>query len=319
MTINNIRLGTRHSALAQAQAHRVGAMLQTAWPMLALETKTMTTVGDRNLEASFRELVSQGHAGVFVKELETSLLSRDIDLAVHSLKDMPSVQPQGLMMIPVGLRDDPRDALILNPDSFPDTASLLSLPSGSRIGTASARRAALVSAVRKDLICLPVRGNLQTRLRKLSEGHFDGLLLAKAGFDRLPELSSQWRVVPCCPYHELMPAPAQGMLAVEFLENRDKVFSEMLAPLLPPLKTQLCIAAERAVLTGLSAGCHVALAVYAEFASEDAESGTLNAVIHDNSTDKLYRVSQCFEPSFEATLDAARAIVAQLKPYAPSA
>ncbi|MEB3244724.1 MAG: hydroxymethylbilane synthase [Vampirovibrionales bacterium] len=263
MNATRIILGTRNSPLALAQTERVQAALAQAWPKLNLSSQSMTTLGDTQLQQSFSQLVQAGHTGVFVKELEQALLTGRIDLAVHSYKDIPSQQPEGLTVCPVLPRDDARDALILGPQIC-EGSTLETLPPGARLGTASTRRQAMVKRLRPDLNFIDIRGNIHTRLKKLEAGQCDALLLAMAGFERMPDFLglAKPRIVPCCPVSQLIPAPAQGQLAVEYRTADASIIEPLLAPLLPSPAQQIATQAERAVLTALAGGCSVPLGVY---------------------------------------------------------
>lgn len=242
-------LGTRRSTLALRQAELVRECLRTADASLVVEIKGITTSGDRRREA----LTEIGGRGVFVKELETALLARKIDLAVHSLKDLPSEIPPGLALVAIPTREDPRDALVTR-----DGASLEDLRAGAVVATGSPRRQAFLAAVRPDLRFVSIRGNIDTRLRRLREGHCDALVLAAAGLRRLG-VEAQYHVLPMS---VILPAPGQGALALEAraegLEDpvgrvvRKAHASELAAG----------VAAERAVLRALGGGCHLPLGAY---------------------------------------------------------
>ncbi|MCK5411274.1 MAG: hydroxymethylbilane synthase, partial [Gemmatimonadetes bacterium] len=173
-------IGSRRSPLARAQAARVAQLVRSAWPEIEVETAWMDTQGDRRIDEPLPEI---GGKGVFTAELEGALLEADIDVAVHSLKDLPTSLPEGLDLLAVAEREDPRDVLVT-----PDRVSLDQLKVGARVGTSSLRRRAQLLNVRPDCRPLDVRGNVETRLAKLEAGEYDALLLAAAGLKRLGRL-----------------------------------------------------------------------------------------------------------------------------------
>lgn len=259
-----IRLGTRGSALALAQSQQVADAL-TAATGEAVELVEIVTAGDRSSAP-----VAQLGVGVFVSALRDALLAKEIDLAVHSYKDLPTAPPDGLQIAAVPPREDPRDALITR-----DGRLLAELGPGTRIGTSAPRRTAQLYALGRGLSCVPVRGNVDTRLRKLADGEFDALVLASAGLRRLGRGAEITELLDPI---MLLPAPAQGALAVECRtdavapDGRDLV--ELLA-CLDDEHTRAAVLAERALLTALEAGCAApvaALAVVAEGESSAAET-----------------------------------------------
>ncbi len=260
-----IRVGSRESELAQAQARHIMALLKKAFPKIESSLTTFKTTGDLNQESKLSEM---GEKGLFTKELEVALLENTIDLAVHSLKDMPGELPQGLMLTSAGTREDPRDVLISK-----NNTPLEKLPSGAIIGTSSTRRIAMVKRCRPDLTCQNIRGNLQTRLRKLDEGNYDAILLAAAGVHRL---GWQERITQYLdPDNDFVPAPGQGILGVEYRCD-DEPIHEKLQDIQDP-ETQVAMRAERTVLIELEAGCHTPLGVHAKPLQNPSE--TLNLTI----------------------------------------
>lgn len=244
--MNRIILGTRGSDLALAQTRIVADQLGAVQPGLAIETKIIKTTGDRRLDIS---LSAPGvlEKGLFTKELEQALLSGEIDAAVHSLKDLPVELPTGLVLGAILERADPSDVLF---SKYP--GGVPGLPQAATVATSSPRRKAQLLALRPDLAVVEIRGNVPTRLRKLAEDvSMDGLLLAKAGIDRLghgiipPGL--HWSVVP-----EILPAPGQGAIALECRENDGAI------PILKAIHhedTARCVNAERELLRSLGGGC----------------------------------------------------------------
>lgn len=247
--MNPLRIATRQSPLALWQAHHVAALLRALHPGLEVSLVEMTTAGDRFLAAPLAQV---GGKGLFVKELEQALLDGRADLAVHSLKDMTSHLPPGLVLATVPEREDPRDALV-----SPSGRSLESLPFRARVGTASQRRSCLLRERRPDLEVVTVRGNVQTRLRKLEEG-LDALMLAYAGLKRL---SLEHRVSQVLSPEVSLPAVGQGVLGIECRED-DARTRALLAPLEHP-PTRHAVVAERALLSRMEGGCTVPMAGYA--------------------------------------------------------
>lgn len=239
-----LTIGSRGSQLALWQARYVAAQLER----LGVETRIeiIKTTGDHLQTAS---LVQAGGKGLFTKEIEEALLNRVVDLAVHSLKDLPTESPADLEIAAVPEREDPRDALI--------GCTLERLPSGACIGTSSNRRAAQLKFLRPDLVCEPIRGNVDTRLRKLQEGQFEAVVLAAAGLRRLG-LESQiaQRFTP----EQMCPAPGQGALGIQ--TRRGDAAAEICRRL-NHLDTEQCVACERAVLASLGGGCQLPVGAFA--------------------------------------------------------
>ena len=243
-----LRLGTRKSPMAMTQSGQV-ARLITERTGTAVELVGLTTFGD----VTRAELAQIGGTGVFVSALRESLLAGDIDLAVHSLKDLPVGPVPGLVLAAVPSRDDPRDALVGR-----DGAKLADLPAGARVGTGSPRRAAQLRLLRPDIEPVPVRGNAGTRLGKVTSGELDAVLLACAGLARIGRLEAVSQVFEP---EEMMPAPGQGALAVE-CRATDTTLVELLASVDDPV-SHTATSAERAVLAALHAGCSAPVGAYA--------------------------------------------------------
>ena len=249
----NIIIATRESRLALWQAQHVQALLMQGGAQVSL--LGMTTQGDQILD---RTLSKVGGKGLFVKELEVALESGAADLAVHSLKDVPMDLPQGFSLACVMEREDPRDAWV-----SPHFASLKDLPQGAVVGTSSLRRTVLLQAMRADLVIEPLRGNLDTRLKKLDAGQYAGIVLAAAGLKRL---GLQERIRCVFEVDEMLPAPGQGALGLEVLQNRGDVI-EALAPL-SHQSTWLAVSAERAVSRAMGGSCSMPLAAHAKMQGE---------------------------------------------------
>jgi hydroxymethylbilane synthase len=249
-------IASRESPLAMWQALHIQSRLQALYPSTIIEILGMTTTGDQILDTP---LAKVGGKGLFVKELETALEDGRADLAVHSMKDVPMNLPEGFMMAATGEREDPRDAFVSN-----DFDSVEDLPEGSIVGTSSLRRQSQLQARLPHLKIESLRGNLQTRLRKLDEGQYAAIILAAAGLIRLglnarirnvisPELS--------------IPAVGQGALGIEINANRPDLLA-VLAPLNHP-DTQVCVEAERAMSRALAGSCTVPLGAYATCKDDD--------------------------------------------------
>jgi len=253
--VNSLILGTRGSDLALAQTRIVAEKLRTAHPLLAIETKIIKTTGDQRLDVS---LSAPGmlEKGLFTKELEEALFAGEIDAAVHSLKDLPTENPPGLILGAILERADPSDVLIAK-----GAGGWKALPPGATVATSSPRRKAQLLHLRQDLHVVEIRGNVPTRLRKLAEDPaMDGLLLAKAGLDRLGHhiipSGLHWTVVS-----EMLPAPGQGAIAIECRAN-DPATRKVLQPIHHE-ETALCVKAERDLLRSLGGGCSLPLGALA--------------------------------------------------------
>jgi hydroxymethylbilane synthase len=250
-----IRIGTRGSALALWQAEHVKARLAGLGHDVAL--RVITTTGDRVLD---RKLEAVGGKGAFLKEIEEAMLAGEVDLAVHSLKDVPTALPEGLSLCGFLERADPRDALLSA------GRPLAALPAGARVGTTSLRRQALLREMRPDLALADLRGNVDTRIKRLRDGRFDAILLAMAGLARLGRAGE---VTEALDPRRFVPAPGQGAIALE-CRDADAALREAVAPLDHP-PTSRAVAAERAFLAGLGGGCNVPLGAHAFAAGDDLE------------------------------------------------
>jgi hydroxymethylbilane synthase len=246
-------IATRESRLALWQAEHVKALLVQRGHTVTL--LGMTTKGDQILD---RALSKVGGKGLFVKELEVALEEGHADIAVHSLKDVPMELPEGFALACVMEREDPRDALVSN-----RYASLADLPQGAVVGTSSLRRVVLLRSLRPDLKIEPLRGNLDTRLRKLDEGQYDAIVLAAAGLKRL---GLGERIRATFEPTDMLPAAGQGALGIEVRADRADLI-EALAPL-SHQSTWLAVAAERAVSRAMGGSCSMPLAAFATFSGE---------------------------------------------------
>ena len=270
---NQIIIGTRGSKLALWQADYIEQRLREEYPGLSVMQKRVTTKGDRILDVPLAKI---GGKGLFTKELEEEMLSGGIDLAVHSLKDMPAKVPDGLVIAAVTKRLDPGDALVSNRFS-----SFEELPKGARVGTSSLRRRAQLLCARPDLEMLDLRGNVNTRLRKLDEGEYDAIVLAVAGLKRLGFAD---RIRQVLPREMVLPAVGQGALAIETRAD-DKETRDMLA-FLRDDDTICCTEAERSFLARVEGGCQVPVGVYATAEGDDLK---VEAVIASLDGQRFYR------------------------------
>lgn len=253
-----LRIGTRGSPLALAQAAETRRRLREAHPGMGeaeLEIVVIRTTGDRIQD---RALAEAGGKGLFTKELEEALLDGRIDLAVHSMKDVPTFLPDGLAIVALLEREDVRDALIA-----PGARTIADLAPGARVGTASLRRQAQLLHRRPDLQVATLRGNVQTRLSRLAEGRVDATLLALAGLKRLGLAAKASAVIPV---EEMLPAVAQGAIGLECRDGDARTRS-LLAPL-SHRETELCVAAERAMLASLDGSCRTPIAGLADILAD---------------------------------------------------
>lgn len=269
-------VGTRSSQLALWQADFVIGELAKKYPELVVEKRLMTTKGDKILNAPLAKI---GGKGLFTKELETAMLEGEIDIAVHSLKDMPVVVPEGLVITAITQRADPGDAFV-----SPKYKSFQQLPAGAKVGTSSLRRKAQLLHARPDLQIEDLRGNVNTRLRKMEEENFDGIILACAGLKRLGFGDKIRQVLP---QTMCLPAVGQGALAIE-CRQADKETRELLE-FLNDKCTRLCTEAERGFLATVEGGCQVPVGVHAV----SAEAGIrVEAVIASLDGSTLLRDAQ---------------------------
>lgn len=254
--MRRLRIATRKSPLARWQANHVADLWRSRFADTDISLVEMSTAGDRLVEGPLQAV---GGKGLFIKELEQALLENRADLAVHSLKDVTSAFPEGLLLASVPEREDPRDAWV-----SPEGAKFLELPLGARVGTSSLRRACLLKAARPDLKVVPLRGNVQTRLRKTEELGLGGTVLAVAGLVRL---GLAGRITEILPLELSLPAVGQGALALEARAEDRELLAQ--ARQLEHRATRLAIEAERAFLARLEGGCNVPLGGYAAVQGEE--------------------------------------------------
>jgi len=252
-------IGSRGSKLALWQAEQAKARLLALNPEIDIRVEIIKTTGDVKTDP----LSVIGGKGVFTKELEDALMDGRIDLAVHSLKDLPTLLPDGLTISAICERDDPRDALVVRDDLKSRGGSILNLPEKAVVGTSSQRRVAQLKSMRADVVVKDVRGNVDTRLRKLDEGQYDALILASAGLRRL-ELDH--RIDAAISTQEMVPAVGQGAIAIE--TRADDAFTIETTSALDHEETRLCCLAERAFLRSLGGGCQFPIAAHAVIEDE---------------------------------------------------
>ena len=268
-----LRIGTRGSKLALVQSGWIKDRIETRYPGLVVSLVQIKTRGDKILDSPLSNI---GGKGLFVKEIEEALLRQEVDLAVHSMKDMPADMPEGLDLFVFPEREDPGDAMVSM-----DRRPLMELPGGSAIGTGSLRRTAQLLHMRSDLRIVPMRGNVDTRLRKLEEGNLHAIVLAAAGLKRL---GFSDRISHILPHNELLPAIGQGSLGLEQRQDDDRV-RDILA-FLNHEETEVTVRAERAFLKTLGGGCQVPVAGHGRL---EGENLTLDGLVAEPDGSTLIR------------------------------
>lgn len=267
-----IRVGTRGSNLALIQTNWAIDRLKEKFPEVEFEVKIIKTKGDKILHLSLDKI---GDKGLFVKEIESQLLEGEIDLAVHSMKDMPAEVVEGLKFAAVPKREDPRDVIILREglNSFDE------LPIGATIGTGSKRRKYQLLRKRPDLNIVPIRGNIETRISKIESENLDGIVLAASGVIRadLEEKITEFLSVDL-----MIPAPAQGALALEIRENDEKL--EKMIDAIRDEVSQIQTDAERSYLAGIDGSCHIPMGAYCEV---NGDNLTLTGIFGDEDGEKI--------------------------------
>lgn len=280
MSRRTFRIGTRGSRLALLQTEIALAALRAACPDLAYEVKTVPTQGDLDARTS---LAAMGGRSVFVAELERALLQGEIDMAVHSLKDLPTRLPEGLTVAAVPQRADPRDALVSRGGE-----GLGALPPGAVVGTGSPRRAAQLQNLRPDIVIADIRGNVDTRIRKVREGQYAAAVLAAAGLERLGLLGE---AVELFDPDVFLPAAGQGAIAIEV--RADDVEALALARAADDPRAHACVRAERAFERRLGGGCHAAVAALATW---EGDRMRLRGLVADPAATVLLRAEACGLP-----------------------
>ena len=295
-------VGTRGSKLALIQTNWVIEKLKKYNPEINFEIKIIKTKGDLVQHLSLDKI---GDKGLFVKEIEQQLLNKEIDIAVHSMKDMPSSLPLGLKFASIPKREDPRDVLILK-NGY---KSIDDLPIGAKIGTGSKRRKYQLLKYRPDLKIVPIRGNIDTRIKKIEDENLDGVVLAAAGILRasMDEYISYY-----IPTDIMVPAPAQGALAIEIRDNDLEI--ENLIESLKDEETEIQVAAERGFLDGVNGSCHIPIGAYCRL---DGEKINLTGLFGDEDGKKLIIKSIQGSSKFprEVGLDLAKLVLKEYESY----
>lgn len=276
-------IASRESALAMWQAKHIQSRLQALYPDTLVEILGMTTTGDQILDSPLAKI---GGKGLFVKELEQALADGRADLAVHSMKDVPMHLPEGFAMAAIGEREDARDAFVSN-----DYSNLAALPAGSIVGTSSLRRQSQLQARFPSLKIESLRGNLQTRLRKLDEGQYAAIILAAAGLKRL---GLESRIADLIDTEDSIPAVGQGALGIEINAARTDLLA-VLAPL-NHAETASCVEAERGMSRALAGSCTVPLGAYAEKHGDEIHIKGFVASIDGKEMLREYVVGQASNP-----------------------
>lgn len=296
MSLHTIRLGTRGSALALWQTAWVSDALRVRFPGVAVETVVIRVESDRQPELPISAMASRG---VFTRDIEVALLEGRIDAAVHSLKDLPSDDAPGLAVVATSPREDPRDALLT-----PDGRGLMDLPPGAVVGTSSLRRTALLREARSDLSVRPIRGNIDTRIRKLREGEYDAVVMAAAALNRLDE------AVPARPLppDEWVPAVAQGIIGVQ-ARGTDAELASMLGEI-SDRGAMVCASIERSFLRALRGGCSVPVGGLARL---EGGMATLHAFVGSPDGRRVLRVRRSVRLESAAALGGDVAYELQLR------
>jgi hydroxymethylbilane synthase len=271
--MNRVVIGTRGSDLALWQAEYVRGALKSEFPDTEFETKIIRTTGDDVMDVSLSRI---GDKGLFTRQIENELLAGDIDLAVHSLKDLQTDQPKGLIIGAVCTREKPNDVLISR-----NGKTLDELPHGAKVATGSLRRRSQLLAYRKDIEIIDIRGNVPTRFRKFDDSDLDAMILAYAGVDRL---GLRERISQLIPVDVLIPAVGQGAVAIEIREDDHELAA--IVSRLDDITTRQCVMAERALLRRLEGGCQVPIGAYATLEDEVL---TLDAFVGSLDGETTYR------------------------------
>ncbi|MBC8439258.1 MAG: hydroxymethylbilane synthase [Deltaproteobacteria bacterium] len=268
-----ICIGTRGSQLALWQANFIKSEIEHLFPDLIVELKIIKTTGDMITD---RPLAMVGGKGLFVKEIETALLNNDIDIAVHSMKDMPGKLPCGLIIGAIPERENPFDVLISK-----DNSLLTDYKKGAKIGTSSLRRASQIKHIRPDVIIESIRGNLDTRIKKLKAGDYDAIVLAAAGLRRLGQDSA---ITEYLDETIMIPAVGQGALCIETRDNDDDIAAIMKK--LDHRDTRICVTGERAFLKQIEGSCHIPVACFGKIKGHDV---LLTAVVASEDGKELIK------------------------------
>lgn len=289
---DKVLIGTRGSKLAMWQAEWVKNELERLYPGLKLDIVKIKTTGDKILDVPLAKI---GGKGLFVKEIEEALLRYDIDIAVHSMKDVPTEFLKGLHISAICKREDPSDSLILPINSKTNKEKkpiILNLPQGIKIGTSSLRRSCQLLNIRPDFQIEQLRGNLDTRIRKLDEGMYDAIIVATAGIKRL---GLNYRITEIIPYNISVPAIGQGAIGIECRED-DEFINDIIKPL-NHIETSICVRAERAFLKRLEGGCQVPIAAHAIIDDKAFKKGLyIYGLVGDLKGERIIKDSMTGDP-----------------------
>lgn len=277
MQNRHIKIASRASSLALIQADYIRTKLLNLYPELEISIVKVSTKGDRD-KSDF--LYKSGSTGFFTGEIEQSLLKGKADIAVHSLKDLPTTSRPELVIAAIPQRESPADALVASGEA----AGISDLPAGSKVGTSSPRRIAQLKHIRDDLVCVPLRGNVETRVNKVICGEIDAAILACAGLQRLNMTDRISAVLSPC---DFLPAPGQGALAVQIRSDDNELYQ--LVSKLDDKNTRIAVEAEREVLAAIQGGCSIPLGVYAQI---DGNVLTIYAMVCDLDAKKYIKLSK---------------------------
>ena len=294
-------IGSRGSPLALRQSALLQEALKEHHPDLETRIEIIRTTGDQTPHADLSKLAASVK-GLFVKEIEEALLQHQIDLAVHSLKDLPTQTPEGLTLAAIPPREDARDALVTASPALP---SLQALPQQARLGTGSLRRRVQLQLLRPDLVISPIRGNVDTRIKKIERENLDGIILAAAGLNRL---GLHDKIAYCFPVEEMVPAIGQGALAIEI--RTDDESTRRIVEAVDDPATRSCTLAERRFLHEMGGGCDVPMGAHASIENDKA---TFTAFVAGPRSLQVARISSQGKPQEldELALEAARYLLAQ--------
>lgn len=298
----NIKVGTRGSKLALIQTYWVIDKIKEKYPEIQFEVKEIKTTGDRIQNVALDKI---GDKGIFVKEIEQQLLDEEIDMAIHSMKDMPSVLPEGLKFTKSPVREDCRDALILK-EGY---SSLDDLPAGAKIGTGSKRRKFQLLEYRPDIEVVSIRGNIDTRIKKIKTEGLDGVILAASGIKRagLDKMISE-----ILPIDIMVPAPAQGALAIEI--KKGNIHIEEIINSIGDDTTEIQIAAERGFLDGVDGSCHIPIGAICELKGEELKLTGLFGDEEGNILVKKHLIGGIDNPR-DLGLNLAKSVIEEFNKY----
>ena len=298
--MTSLRLATRGSRLARAQSDLAADALRAADPALDIEYVLVRTEGDADRTSPLHQI---GGRGVFVRAVELALLDGRADIAMHSLKDVPTAPVEGLTLAAIMTRGDPRDVLVAS-----GGRRLAELPAGARVGTSSVRRRLLLQVLRPDIDIVEIRGNVDTRLGKVASGEYDAVVLAAAGLDRLGRLGEATQIFDAL---EFLPSPGQGAIAVQCREDDTDTIERLLA--IDDAGTRAAVEAERGFLAELGAGCSLPVGAYAQI---DGDLVALRAMLGDDAAEHA-RFGDAAGPSADGA-DLGRGLARQLLAEPPA-